>query len=107
MKQFPPAWLQRLNELVKTVRRQQGWSDIQAIVEPPARPGYPSTLRLERRGALLIVPLDPHAVEQMMRTGQQGPLLIEIKQGFFRLLKAARHREKVFGSSIPPRKRRL
>ena len=37
MKQFPQLWLSRLNDIVKQVRRRQGWGDIQAVVEAPPR----------------------------------------------------------------------
>lgn len=94
MKHFPPLWLSRLNETVMSVRRRHGWMDIQAAVEPPQQRGQPPLLRLERSGALVLTPLDLRAVELMMRTGQQGPILIEIKQAFLRFLKTAQRRER-------------
>ncbi|MBI4466511.1 MAG: hypothetical protein HY656_03675 [Acidobacteria bacterium] len=106
MRQFPAAGVNRLNEMVKAVRRRQGWGDISAVVDPPLRPEHPPVLRLEKSGTTLCVPIDVRAVEQAMRTGQESPLLVEIKQGFLRILKAAERREKVFRPAGPPRKGR-
>lgn len=104
MKQFPPLWLSRLNEIVKQVRRRQGWGDVQAVVEAPPRAAQVPLLRLEKTGMLEMVPLDPRSVELLMRTGQEGPLLIEIRQAFQRLLKSAQRREKETPASGPTRK---
>ncbi len=89
---FPDAWLHRVNEVVKAVRRQQGYTEVFATVEAPRLPGYPPTLRLEFSGATEIVPLSLPAVEQLVRTGQPGPLLVEIRQGFLRVIKFAERR---------------
>lgn len=104
MKQFPQLWLSRLNDIVKQVRRRQGWGDIQAVVEAPPRAGQAPLLRLEKTGVLEIAPLDPRSVELLMRTGQEGPLLIEIRQAFLRLLKLSQRREKEAPASGPTRK---
>lgn len=101
MKAYPAAWLTRLNELAKQVRRRQGWGDIQAVVEAPTRPGYPPLLRLEKTGMLELEPLDPRAVELLIRTGQEGPLLIQIRQAFMRMLKSAARREKEAPAARP------
>lgn len=106
MRQFPAAWVSRLNEMVKSIRRRQGWNDVHAVVDPPLRAEHPPTLRLEKAGTLATVPIDVRAVELAMRTGQEGPLLIEIKQAFMRVVKSAERREKVFRPSGPPRKGR-
>lgn len=104
MKQFPAAWIARMNEMVKAVRRRQGWGDIQAFVEAPLRPGHPPTLRLEKEGTLIIVPLEIRAVEQMMRTGQEGPVLGDLKRAFLQVMKAAQRRQKGDPASASSRK---
>lgn len=86
-KKFPEPWLIRLNEVAKAVRRQPGFADIFAVVEPPRQPERPPILRLELAGQVEIAPLSMRSVEHMMTTGQQGPILIEMKQAFSRLLK--------------------
>jgi hypothetical protein len=86
-KKFPEPWLIRLNEVAKAVRRQPGFGDIFAVVEPPRQPDHPPILRLELTGQVEIAPLSMQTVEHMMATGQQGPMLIEMKQAFTRLLK--------------------
>jgi len=92
MKRFPEEWLKRLNEMVKAVRRRQRLDDIHTTVDPPIGPDHPPILRMEKGGTLVTVPLDPRAVEQMVRTGQEGPLLIEIRQALLRVEKAAARR---------------
>ena len=92
MRRFPDEWLKRLNELVTVVRRRQGWGDIYATVDAPAGPDHPPILRLEHAGALITVPLDVRAVELMVRTGQEGPLLVELKQAFMRVVKTSERR---------------
>ena len=104
MRQFPIAWLDRLNQMANGMRRRQGWGEIRAVVEPPLRPDHPPLLRLEKGGMLLIVPLDIRAVEQMIRTGQESPVLIEMRQAFMQIMKSAQRREKVSRPSGPPRK---
>lgn len=104
MKEFPAAWLDRLNQMAQSMRRRQGWGEIRAVVEPPLRPDHPPLLRLEKAGMLLIVPLDTRAVDQMMRTGQESPMLIEMKQAFMQVMKSAQRREKSRPASARPRK---
>lgn len=104
MKQFPPQWVNRLNDLVKVVRRRQGWTDIHTVVQPPLRGDHAPLLRLQKEGTLVTVPLDVRAVAQMMRTGQEGPLLAELKQAFLHVLKTAQRREKVFRAPGRPHK---
>lgn len=86
-KKFPESWVIRLNEVAKAVRRQPGFTNVYAIVEAPRQPNHPPILRLELAGQVEIVPLTMSSVERMMSTGHQGPLLIEIKQAFQRLIK--------------------
>lgn len=92
MKRFPEEWLKRLNEMVKVARRRQGFDDIVAVVDPPFGPDHPPILRMEKAGVIVTVPIDPRAVEQMVRTGQEGPLLVEFKQAFMRVQKASERR---------------
>ena len=93
MKQFPAAWLIRLKEMAKGLRRREGWGDVFATVEPPVQAEHPPVLRLEKGGAFITEPLDRRAIEQMMRTGQEGPVLMAMRQAFFRLVKLAARRE--------------
>ena len=92
MKRFPEEWLKRLNEMVKVARRRQGFDNITAVVDPPYGPDSPPILRMEKAGVIITVPIDARAVEQMVRTGQEGPLLVEFKQAFMRVEKAAGRR---------------
>jgi hypothetical protein len=92
MKRFPEEWLKRLNEMVKVARRRHGFDDIVAVVDPPYGPDSPPILRLEKAGTMITEPIDPRAVEQMVRTGQEGPMLILFKQAFLRVEKAAGRR---------------
>lgn len=105
MRKFPLTWLNRLNDMVKTVRRRQGWGDVHAVVQAPLRPDHPPILRVEKSGTLITEPIDLRLIEQAMRTGQEGPLLAEIKQAFFRVQKAARRREKTVHPAGPPGKK--
>jgi len=95
---FPEAWLARVNDVVKTVRRQHNYADIYATVEPPRQPGNPPQLRMEMAGTVEIVPLTLRAIEHMMVTGQPGPLLVEVKQAFVRVLKAVERRGRKKGT---------
>jgi len=92
MKRFPEEWLKRLNEMVKVARRRQGFDDIVAVVDPPYGPDHPPILRLEKAGMMVTEPIDPRAVEQMVRTGQEGPMLVVFKQAFMRVEKASARR---------------
>lgn len=96
---FPEAWLARVNEVVKAVRRQHNYADVFATVEPPRQPGNPPLLRLEMAGTVEVVPLTLRAVEHMMVTGQPGPLLVEVKQAFVRVLKTVERRGRKRGAS--------
>lgn len=95
LKEFPPSWTIRLNEIVRTVRRQQRWGDVLASVEHPSQVGKPPVLRLEQGGILEVIPLSLPAVNQTMVTGQHGPLLIEIKQAFMRFAKTVERQSKL------------
>lgn len=93
MKQeFPSGWVIRLNELVRTIRRQRGWGDVQAIVQPPSHRDRSPVLRLELGASQELVPLSVRAVQHMMLTGQASPLIIEIKQAFGRIIKQEKRR---------------
>jgi hypothetical protein len=89
---FPEAWLAQINQVVKAVRRQHGYGEIYATVDPPRLPGNPPLLRVEMGGTVEVVPLTLRAVEHMMITGQPGPVLIEVKQAFVRVLKTVERR---------------
>lgn len=96
---FPEAWLGRVNDVVKAVRRQHNYADVFATVEPPRQPGNPPLLRLEMGGTVEVVPLTLRAVEHMMVTGQQGPLLVEVKQAFVRVRKTVERRGRKRGAA--------
>lgn len=90
---FPEAWIQRLNALINTVRRLPGYTEVFASVEIPRLLGQPPVMRLELRGQVEIAPLEPKALEHMMQTGYQGAVVLEIKQAFARVVKAAQRRK--------------
>ena len=93
MQEFPQLWLTRLNQLVQIVRRQKGWDEVSALVVPPQQSTGAPLLRLQMGGTLEFVPLSRHAVEQMMLTGQEQPVAIEVKQAFLRVVKVTQRRE--------------
>jgi hypothetical protein len=95
MKKFPEAWLIRLREVVNAVRRQEGFRDVFASVEPPQKAGSPPILRLEMAGQVEVVSLTLRSVQHMIVTGQQGPLLTEIKQAFMSLIKLVDRRARL------------
>lgn len=105
LKQFPQSWVIRLNEVVRTVRRQNRWTDVNAVIEPPNQPEKPPVMRLECAGVTDVVPLTLPAVQQSMITGNQGPLLIEIKHAFLRFGKMVERQNKVARNRIQARKR--
>ena len=104
LKQFPQSWVIRLNEVVRTVRRQNRWTDVNALIEPPNQPEKPPLMRLECGGVTDVVPLTLAAVQQSMITGNQGPLLIEIKHAFLRFAKMVARQNKLARHRIQIRK---
>ncbi|MGH9863133.1 MAG: hypothetical protein ACRD35_06895 [Candidatus Acidiferrales bacterium] len=105
-KEFPPSWTIRLNEIVKTVRRQQRWIDVNVMVDHPSQPEKPPLLRLEKAGITDVVPLTPLAVRQTMVSGYQRPLVLEIKQAFMRFAKTVERQNKLARFRVAPAKTR-
>ena len=91
-----PQLVSRLNELVKVIRRRMGHTDTYATVQAPLVPNQPITLRLQKEGTLVTVPLEGSTLDQFERAGIEGPLIIELKQAFMRVEKTAERRGKVF-----------
>lgn len=105
-KEFPPSWTIRLNEIVKTVRRQQRWIDVNVAVDHPSQPEKPPLLRLERAGITDAVPLSLLAVRATMVAGYQRPLVVEIKQAFLRFAKTVERQNKLARFRVVPTKLR-
>lgn len=104
LKQFPQSWVIRLNEVLRTVRRQNHWNDVNALIEPPNQPEKPPLMRLECSGVTDVVPLTLAAVQQCMITGNQGPLVIELKHAFLRFAKMVERQNKLARHRIQTRK---
>lgn len=105
VKHFPESWVVRLNEVVRTVRRQNRWTDVNALIEPPNQPEKPPLMRLECGGVTDVVPLTLPSVQQSMITGNQSPLLIEVKHAFIRFIKMVERQNKLARHRIQARKR--
>ncbi len=105
-KEFPPSWTIRLNEVVKMVRRQQKWIDVNAVVDHPNQSDKPPLLRLEKAGITDAVPLSVLAVRQTMVAGYQRPLVVEIKQAFLRFSKTVERQNKLARFRVVPTKLR-